>query len=88
MVREIGQFATLTCGGWNPEQIQLWIEQATTELVDLPARLVLDAVREARRRIWEPKRFLSWVFERIEADVAKVRNEVKMLEELQRLAQE
>ena len=85
-IAEIRAFATLTCGGWPPEQIQAWIEQVAAELLDLPARMVAEAIREARRRIWEPKRFLSWVYERIEADLAKLRLEIQMLERLERLA--
>ena len=86
LLTDVRAFATVTCGGWSVEQIQAWIEQVTNDLIDYPAGLVTEAVREARRRVWEPKRFLSWVHERIEENVAKLRTEIKMLETLTRLA--
>lgn len=86
LLTEVRAFATVTCGGWSVEQIQSWIEQVTNDLIDYPADLVTDAVREARRRVWEPKRFLSWVYERIEESAAKLRTEIRMLETLARLS--
>ncbi len=88
LLTEVRAFATVTCGGWSVEQIQAWIEQITNDLIDYPAGMILDAVREARRRVWEPKRFLSWVYERIEENLVKLRTEIDMLQTLSRIAAE
>lgn len=79
---EIAAFVALTGGGWMPEQRAEFIHQAAIDLGDIPARLLAPAIREARRRVWEPKRFVSWVHEIVAADVAKLRAEADMLRRL------
>lgn len=83
---EIAAFLKLTGGGWPAEQRQEWIEQASAELGVFPVSLVIEAVREARRRVHQPSRFVSWVLERIEADVEKLRKEADLLERLAEIA--
>lgn len=72
---EIAGFVALTGGGWMPDQRVEFIEQAAADLADIPARLLAPAIREARRRVWEPKRFVSWIHEFVASDIAKLRAE-------------
>jgi hypothetical protein len=83
---EVDGFIRLTGGGWPIEQRQEWLEQATVELSQVPASLVFDSVRLARRTIYQPARFVSWIVE-INADkTAKLNAESKALETLTEIA--
>ena len=87
-MQEIAGFVALTCGGWPNEQRKEFILQATAELIDLPARLLAGAVREARKRVWEPKRFVSWIHEFVASDLARLRAERDIVAGLARIAGE
>lgn len=82
---EIAAFVKLTGGGWLPEQRQEFIEQAIMDLSDVPLALLMPALREVRKRVWDPKRFLVWINERVEGEVNKLeteRNRLRMLREI------
>ncbi len=83
---EIAGFVALTGGGWLPEQRAEFIEQAAADLAGIPVRLLAPAIREARRRIWSPARFVSWVYEHVADDVAKLRAERETLNRLAAIA--
>lgn len=72
---EIAGFVALTGGGWVPEQRAEFINQAAADLADIPVRLLAPAIRQARRQIWSPARFVSWVHEHVADDLAKLRSE-------------
>lgn len=74
-VNEIGTFVKLTGGGWPQSQREEFIQQAAIDLAEYPVVLVVEAIAEARKRVWEPKRFVSWIVERIEPAAAKLKAE-------------
>lgn len=86
ITEEIGGFVRLTGGGWMPEHRQEFIDQCCVEFALLPASVVIPAVRQARRKVFDPKRFVSWVFEFIEKDLNRLDAEGKQLAELTRIA--
>lgn len=83
---EIGGFVALTGGGWMPAHRQEFIDQCLLEFADLPHSVVIPAIRQARRKVFEPKRFVSWVFEFIEKDLNRLEAEGKQLGELAGIA--
>jgi hypothetical protein len=83
---EIGGFVALTGGGWPPDQRQEFISQAVHDLEEYPALLVVPAVIAARKRVWDPKRFVSWIVEAVEPAVAKLAVERDALLKLSELA--
>lgn len=83
---EIGGFVRLTGGGWMPEHRQEFIDQCCVEFALLPASLIIPAIRQARRKVFDPKRFVSWVFEYVDKDLNRLENEGKQLAELARIA--
>lgn len=83
---EIGGFVRLTGGGWMPEHRQEFIDQCCVEFALLPAAIVIPAIRLARRKVFDPKRFVSWVFEYIQKDLDRLESEGKRLETLARIA--
>jgi hypothetical protein len=85
-LRELGGFVKLTGGGWPAEQRQEFIEQAAVELAEVPVALLVPAIRDARRTIWDPKRFVSWIFERVDRDLRKLNTEREQLEQLRAIA--
>lgn len=86
LVSEIAAFVALTGGGWPVEQRDEFIMRASAELADFPATLVIDAIRDARKRVWDGKRFVSWVVERIEGEVERLTIEHDRLFNLARIA--
>lgn len=86
IAEEIGGFVRLTGGGWMPEHRQEFIDQCCVEFALIPASLVIPAIRLARRKVFEPKRFVSWVFEFVEKDMARLENEGRQLLDLARIA--
>lgn len=84
---EVGGFVRLTGGGWLPEHRQEFIDQCCIEFAQIPASLAIPAIRQARRRVFDPKRFVSWVFETVQKDLDRLETEGKMLGELARIAQ-
>lgn len=83
---EIGGFVRLTGGGWMPEHRQEFIDQCCVEFALLPAAIVIPAIRLARRKVFDPKRFVSWVFEYIQKDLDRLEAEGKRLGALARIA--
>lgn len=83
---EIGGFVRLTGGGWMPEHRQEFIDQCCVEFALLPASIIIPAIRIARRKVFDPKRFVSWVFEFVDKDLNRLENEGKQLEALARIA--
>lgn len=86
LVAEIAAFVALVGGGWPVEQRDEFILRSADELWDYPASLVFDAVRVARKRVWDGKRFVSWVVERIEGEVDRLDVEHERLFNLARIA--
>lgn len=86
LTEEIGGFVRLTGGGWMPEHRQEFIDQCCVEFALLPASIIVPAIRQARRKVFDPKRFVSWVFEFIEKDLNRLEAEGKQLAELARIA--
>lgn len=86
VAEEIGGFVRLTGGGWMPEHRQEFIDQCCVEFALLPASVVIPAIRQARRKVFDPKRFVSWVFEFIDKDLNRLEAEGKQLAELARIA--
>jgi hypothetical protein len=86
LLAEIGRFVALAGGGWLPEQRQEFIDQAAATLSEIPAALLGPAIREARKRVWDAKRFVSWIFEFVEADQRKLETERARLERLAEIA--
>lgn len=84
--QEIGGFVRLTGGGWMPEHRQEFIDQCCVEFAALPATVIIPAIRQARRKVFDPKRFVSWVFEYVEKDINRLDIEGKQLAELARIA--
>ena len=80
---ELGKFMALAGGGWHPEQIAAWQEQALSELRDYPLGLVLDAVVYCRRRCRWAREFVPMIIDRIEGDVSKLDTELAGLRKLQ-----
>lgn len=85
-ISEIGGFMKLTGGGWPVEQREEFIEQATIDLADIPVSILAPAVRLARRRVYDPRRFVPWVIDATADDVAKLAVEVRNLTRLMSLA--
>lgn len=83
---EIGGFMALTGGGWPPDQRQEFIQQTLMELADIPVCLVLPVLATARRKIYQPARFVSWIWEQVEDDMTKLRIELERLEQLSEAA--
>lgn len=83
---EIGGFVRLTGGGWMPEHRQEFIDQCAVEFALLPASVVIPAIRIARRKVFDPKRFVSWVFEYIQKDLDRLETEGRQLGELAGIA--
>lgn len=83
---EIGGFVRLTGGGWMPEHRQEFIDQCCVEFAQLPASVVIPAIRAARRKVFDPKRFVSWVFEYCEKDLNRLEAEGRNLAALAELA--
>ncbi len=83
---EIGGFVRLTGGGWMPEHRQEFIDQCCVEFALLPATILIPAIRQARRKVFDPKRFVSWVFDFVEKDLNRLELEGKQLAELARIA--
>lgn len=86
LMAEIGRFVALAGGGWLPEQRQEFIVQAASTLGEIPAGLLEPAIHEARKRVWDAKRFVSWIFEFVEADLRKLETERARLERLAEIA--
>jgi hypothetical protein len=86
LVQEIGGFVRLTGGGWMPEHRQEFIDQCCVEFANLPASVVVPAIRLARRKVFEPKRFVSWIFEYIDKDLARLEAEGARLTRLRQIA--
>lgn len=86
VAEEIGGFVRLTGGGWMPEHRQEFIDQCCVEFALLPASVVIPAIRQARRKVFDPKRFVSWIFEFIDKDLNRLDAEGKQLAELARIA--
>lgn len=86
ITEEIGGFVRLTGGGWMPEHRQEFIDQCCVEFALLPASIVIPAIRQARRKVFDPKRFVSWVFEFVDKDLNRLEAEGKQLAELARIA--
>lgn len=72
---EIASFVAITGGGWPQEQRAEFIQQAAANLADIPVRLLAPAIRDARKRVWEPKRFVSWIHEAVAADIRRLSEE-------------
>lgn len=86
VAEEIGGFVRLTGGGWMPEHRQEFIDQCCVEFGLIPASVIIPAIRLARRKVFDPKRFVSWVFEFVDKDIVRLENEGKQLGELARIA--
>lgn len=84
---EIAGFIALTGGGWPAEQRGEFIDQAAADLSEIPVRLLAPAIREARRRVWEPKRFVSWVHEFVSRDHGRLIEERDTIEKLARIVE-
>lgn len=83
---EIASFVRLVGGGWPAEHRQEFIDQACIDLGDLPASLLAPAIRAARKRVYSPARFVSWVFEAVEIDNRKLQVELSRLSTLAEIA--
>lgn len=83
---EIGGFVRLTGGGWMPEHRQEFIDQCCIEFALLPASVIIPAIRIARRKVFDPKRFVSWIFEYVEKDLNRLEAEGERLMQLARIA--
>lgn len=88
VLAEIAAFIALTGGAWPPEHRQEFINQAAAELCELPASIVVKAIRVARKRIYQPQRFVSWIYESTETDVSRLAAELDRLRQLDALAKE
>lgn len=82
LAAEIGGFVALTGGGWPGEQRQEFIDQALAEFATVPLAILLPAIRLARRTVWDPKRFVSFVFAAIAPDIERLAVERDRLERL------
>lgn len=83
---EIAGFLRLTGGGWPSEHRQEYLDQCCAEFAEIPVSLLVPAVRQARRTVFEPKRFVSWVFEMVAKDLARLETEGERLKQLGELA--
>ena len=86
MMGEIYAFVALTGGGWQPEQRSEFADQAMIDLADLPAALLLPAIRSARRKVTWAREFVPWVHSVVEPDYARLRTEWDRLSKLAELA--
>lgn len=84
---EVGGFVRLTGGGWMPEQRQEFIDQCCIEFALLPTSVLVPAIRQARRKVFDPKRFVSWIFEFVDKDLNRLEAEGKTLARLAEIAQ-
>jgi hypothetical protein len=66
LVDEIYGFVRLTGGGWPADQRKQFAEQCIQEFAGVPVSLLLPAIQQARKTVYQPGRFVSWVFELIE----------------------
>ena len=85
--QEIAGFIRLTGGGWPPEQRQEFIDQCVIEFADVPAAILQPVIAQARRTVFDPKRFVSWIFEAIGPKLERLAAERERIEALQRLMQ-
>lgn len=82
LLTEIASFVAITGGGWPPEQRAEFIQQAAANLADIPVRLLAPAIRDARKRVWEPKRFVSWIHESVAADMRRLSEELAVYDRI------
>lgn len=79
VAEELSAFMKLTCGGWPQEHRVEYLDQLSEEFAEVPFTLLLPAVRNARKRVWDPKRFVSWVFDSIETKMLRLSEEGRIL---------
>ena len=83
---DIGGFLKLTMGRYSPQAQKEFSNQVMMEFAHIPFSLLEPAIAEARRKISFPERLVPFVFEFVEARMAKLRAEGERLEKLMRIA--
>lgn len=83
---EIAAFLALTAGGWTADQRDEFLTQASHELASLPVSLSIPAIREARRRVWDARRFVAWIIEDTEDRLRRLSLERDRLNRLAEIA--
>lgn len=79
---EVAAFVKITGGGWPSEQRQEFIDQAMIEFAELPVRLLIPALRAARRKVTWAREFVAWVFDAVARDLGRMEAEREHLERL------
>ena len=87
VVVEITKFITLTGTAWSETQRQEFIAQCLEEFEALPISLLTDAIAAARKAVFAPARFVSWVFEFVDKPRARLEMEGAVLQRLNAVAQ-
>jgi hypothetical protein len=84
---ELGKFLRLGGGrAWTPEDRKDWIVAVREELQSYPFALVVDALRDARKRVSWPNELVPWIVKLIDAKVDKLKIEEQRLSRLAEIA--
>lgn len=86
VVDEIDGFMRLVCGSWAPQAKKDFLNQCLVEFAPVPLSLLLPAIAAARRAVFKPERFVSWIFERIEKPMRALEEERAVLQRLMEIA--
>ncbi len=86
IAQDLGKFIKLVGGGWHPEQRKEWLDAACEELESAPRGLLVQTVAEARKAVWDAKRFVPWCFERMEKRLNLLNEEGRVLRKLVEIA--
>lgn len=83
---EIGGFIALTMGRYTPEARAEFSDQCSVELASIPLSMLTDVVRQARREISHPEKFVPFVFNMLAERLKKFDVEGSRLRRLAEIA--
>ena len=84
--KDLFGYMKMAGGGWPREQQVDWVNQVYIYLEDVPFMMLQESVGRAVRQVWDPKRFVSWIFEDIERRKARLAAEGAILKALAKAA--
>lgn len=83
---EIGGFIALTMGRYTAEARAEFSDQCCVEFATIPLSMLTDVVRQARREISHPEKFVPFVFDRLADKLKKFDVEGSRLRRLAEIA--
>lgn len=79
---ELFGYVKVIGGGWPESQRAEYVDQCMKYFGEVPFSVLLPAVQAAQRQVWNPQRFVAWVFDSIEQPRARLENEGRVLKAL------